>query len=76
MEKGICLYSGDTYVFDYFRIQHTYILLKIPFRKMALVHQNTLVKTRRKKPPARSGHIAVCVGDYMLVWGGYADRVS
>ena len=43
---------------------------------MAAADQNTPTQTKRKKkPPARSGHIAVCAGEYMLVWGGYSDRV-
>ena len=25
MEKGICWYGGDTYVFDYFRIHTSYL---------------------------------------------------
>ena len=27
-------------------------------------------------PPARSGHVAVCIGKFMIVWGGYNDKVS
>ena len=25
-------------------------------------------------PPARSGHVAVCIGKFMVVWGGYNDE--
>ena len=25
-------------------------------------------------PPARSGHVAVCIGKFMIAWGGYNDE--